>query len=61
MAAEALDPKVLKSWEDAFRLPLPAVRRMEQQLRNDISGNRDKLRTLVGYVAVSRLVLVIED
>ena len=48
MAAEALDPKTFKSWEDAFQYAVPAVRRMEQQLRGNISGNRERLRTLVG-------------
>ncbi|MCJ1385135.1 hypothetical protein MMC17_008254 [Xylographa soralifera] len=48
MAAEAPDPKTFKSWEDAFQYAVPAVRRMEQQLRGDISGNRERLRTLVG-------------
>ena len=48
MTTEAPDPKVFSSWEDAFQYPIPAVRRMEQQLRNDIASNREKLRTLVG-------------
>ncbi|KAL9122169.1 MAG: hypothetical protein Q9187_001270 [Circinaria calcarea] len=48
MAVEAPDPKTFSSWEDAFQYPVPTVRRMEQQLRNDIAGNREKLRTLVG-------------
>jgi conserved oligomeric Golgi complex subunit 1 len=48
LTAEAPDPKSFKSWEDAFKYPIPAVRRMEQQLRSDIAGNREKLRTLVG-------------
>ena len=48
LTAEAPDPKTFKSWEDAFKYPIPAVRRMEQQLRGDISTNRERLRTLVG-------------
>ena len=52
MSAEAPDPKVFRSWEDAFQYPIPAVRGMERQLRRDIDSNREKLRTLVGYVAV---------
>ncbi|MCJ1433711.1 hypothetical protein MMC27_003075 [Xylographa pallens] len=48
MATEAPDPKTFKSWEDAFEYAVPAVRRMEQQLRGDITGNRERLRTLVG-------------
>ncbi|MCJ1353511.1 MAG: hypothetical protein MMC33_003497 [Icmadophila ericetorum] len=42
------DPKTFESWEDAFKYPIPAVRQMEKQLRNDIAGNRERLRTLVG-------------
>ncbi|TKA34681.1 hypothetical protein B0A49_13722, partial [Cryomyces minteri] len=48
MATEAPDPKMFKSWEDAFQYPVPVVRRLEQQLRGDINENREKLRTLVG-------------
>ena len=48
MATEAPDPKTFKSWEDAFQYAIPAVRRMEQQLRSEISANRERLRTLVG-------------
>ncbi|KAI9673099.1 MAG: hypothetical protein M1829_004413 [Trizodia sp. TS-e1964] len=49
MAANAPpDPKSLSSWEDAFKYPIPVVRRMEQQLRIDITQNREKLRSLVG-------------
>ena len=48
MAAEAPDPKTFKSWNDAFQYPIPAIRRMEQQLRGDLDANREKLRTLVG-------------
>ena len=47
MTAEDPDPKTFKSWEDAFRYPIPMVRRMEQQLRKDIATNREKLRTIV--------------
>ena len=56
-AAEAPDPKTFKSWEDAFHFPVPAVRRLEQQLRNDISSNRERLRTLVGFGASSSYIL----
>ena len=52
LTAEAPDPKTFKSWENAFQFPVPAVRRMEQQLRNDISSNRERLRTLVGLVTL---------
>ena len=53
MALEAPDPKTFTSWEEAFKYPIPAVRGMEKQLRRDIEWNREKLRTLVGYVSVS--------
>ena len=49
MATEAPDPKTFESWEDAFKYPIPVVRHIEKQLRNDIAGNKEKLRTLVGY------------
>lgn len=45
---EAPDPQTFESWEDAFRYPIPTVRRMEQQLRADRATNREKLRNLVG-------------
>ena len=50
MAAESPDPKAFSSWEDAFKYPVPAVRGMEKQLRRDIDLNKERLRTLVGYV-----------
>ncbi|CAG8896592.1 unnamed protein product [Penicillium egyptiacum] len=48
MAPEAPDPSSLKSWQDAFQYPIPTVRRVEQELRRDISSNKEKLRALVG-------------
>ncbi|CAG8929152.1 unnamed protein product [Penicillium salamii] len=48
MAPEAPDPKSLKSWHDAFQYPIPTVRRVEQELRRDISSNKEKLRAVVG-------------
>jgi len=48
MASEAPDPRTFRKWEDAFAYPVPAIRRMEQQLRSDISTNRERLRSLVG-------------
>ena len=54
MTSEAPDPKTFKSWEEAFQFPLPAVRGMERQLRRDIESNREKLRSLVGYVSSER-------
>lgn len=48
MAAPAPDPQHLTSWEDAFQHPLPIVRKLEHQLRQTISDNQQKLRSLVG-------------
>ncbi|KAJ5248900.1 hypothetical protein N7468_000351 [Penicillium chermesinum] len=48
MAPEAPDPQSLNSWQDAFQYPIPTVRRVEQELRRDISSNKEKLRALVG-------------
>ena len=48
MAGEAPEPRTFESWEEAFDYPIQTVRVMEQQLRNEIASNRDKLRTLVG-------------
>ncbi|KAK9860005.1 hypothetical protein MYU51_010183 [Penicillium brevicompactum] len=48
MAPEAPDPQSLKSWHDAFQYPIPTVRRVEQELRRDISSNKEKLRAVVG-------------
>ncbi|EFQ97251.1 hypothetical protein MGYG_08887 [Nannizzia gypsea CBS 118893] len=48
MAVDTPDAITLNSWEDAFKYPIPTVRRMEQELRRDAEGNRDKLRSLVG-------------
>lgn len=47
-ATQAPDPRSFKSWEDAFQYPIPVVRKLEQQLRNHATENRDKLRNLVG-------------
>ncbi|KAI9838458.1 MAG: hypothetical protein M1837_002480 [Sclerophora amabilis] len=48
MSLEGPDPKSFKTWDEAFQYPIPAVRRMEQQLQGDLAANRDRLRTLVG-------------
>jgi hypothetical protein len=48
MAAEAPNPRTLKTWEDAFQYPIPVVRKLEQQLRAQADENREKLRSLVG-------------
>lgn len=49
MATAAPDPRTFTSWEDAFQYPVPVVRKLEQQLRNNADDNREKLRSLVGY------------
>ncbi|KAI9872306.1 MAG: para-aminobenzoate synthase, (PABA) [Pleopsidium flavum] len=48
MATEAPDPKTFTSWQAAFQYPIPAVRRMEAQLRGDVASGREKVRGLVG-------------
>jgi hypothetical protein len=48
MAAIPPTPSTLRSWEEAFNHPLPVVRRLEGQLRTQISENQNKLRSLVG-------------
>ncbi|KAF2085730.1 hypothetical protein K490DRAFT_45822 [Saccharata proteae CBS 121410] len=48
MTTEAPDPRSFTSWEDAFQYPIPVVRKLEQQLRNNANDNREKLRSLVG-------------
>ena len=48
LSGQAPDPKSFKDWNDAFKYPIPAVRRFQQQLRGDISSNRERLRSLVG-------------
>ncbi|KAM5475171.1 hypothetical protein MauCBS54593_001647 [Microsporum audouinii] len=48
MAAETPDALTLNSWEEAFKYPIPTVRRLQQELHRDAESNRDKLRSLVG-------------
>ena len=48
MAAIPPVPSTLQSWEEAFNHPLPVVRKMESQLRTQISDNQTRLRSLVG-------------
>lgn len=48
MAAIPPAPSTLQSWEEAFNHPLPVVRKLESQLRTQISDNQTKLRSLVG-------------
>ncbi|KAF2219393.1 hypothetical protein BDZ85DRAFT_243648 [Elsinoe ampelina] len=48
MANSAPDPKEFRNWQDAFDYPIPVVRKLEQQLRTNISDNREKVRSLVG-------------
>ena len=54
MTTETPDPRAFKTWEDAFQYPIPVVRKLEQQLRNNADDNREKLRSLVGYGGLSR-------
>jgi hypothetical protein len=49
MATDAPDPRTFTTWEDAFQYPIPIVRKLEQELRNNADENREKLRSLVGY------------
>ncbi|KAG9195519.1 hypothetical protein G6011_00640 [Alternaria panax] len=48
MTTDAPDPRTFQTWEDAFQYPIPVVRKLEQQLRNNADENREKLRSLVG-------------
>ncbi|KAM0713637.1 hypothetical protein Q7P37_010599 [Cladosporium fusiforme] len=48
MAAVPPTPSTLRSWEEAFDHPLPVVRKLESQLRTQISENQNRLRSLVG-------------
>ncbi len=45
------EPKSLKSVEEAFKYPIPIVRRIEQQLRRDAAASEEKLRSLVGSIS----------
>lgn len=48
MAALPPTPSTLRSWDEAFSHPLPVVRKLESELRTNISSNQEKLRSLVG-------------
>ncbi|KAH0543367.1 hypothetical protein FGG08_002323 [Glutinoglossum americanum] len=48
MAVNSPDSKLLKTWDDAFQHPIPAVRQLEKQLRSELANNQERLRTLVG-------------
>jgi len=48
MAATPPTPSTIRSWEEAFDHPLPVVRKLENQLRTQITENQSKLRSLVG-------------
>jgi hypothetical protein len=50
MSAELPDTRSFQTWEDAFQYPLPIVRGIEKKLRQEVEGNQEKLRSLVGYV-----------
>ncbi|KAL9052469.1 MAG: hypothetical protein Q9162_005381 [Coniocarpon cinnabarinum] len=49
MALEIPEIRNLKTWEDAFQYPVPTTRAIEKRLKNGLTENHDKLRTLVGY------------
>src|ERR1700761_8470135 len=48
MAADSIDPKSFKGWDEAFQYPVVSIRKFEQTLRNHAEDNRRKLRTIVG-------------
>ncbi|KAL9617573.1 MAG: hypothetical protein Q9160_007643 [Pyrenula sp. 1 TL-2023] len=48
MAASDPDPQSLESWNGAFQRPVMETRRLEKQLRVQVSTDKDRLRTLVG-------------
>ena len=50
MTSEAFDIAALKSWQEAFEYPLGTTRQIEHGLRVEIANNKDRLRTLVGYI-----------
>jgi hypothetical protein len=50
MTSEAFDLAALKSWQEAFEYPLGTTRQIEHGLRVEIANNKDRLRTLVGYI-----------
>lgn len=50
MTSEAFDLATLKSWQEAFEYPLGTTRQIEHGLRVEIANNKDRLRTLVGYI-----------
>ena len=55
MTSEGSDLSSLKSWHSAFEYPLATTRQIEKALRADVSSNKDRLRTLVGYVRPMQL------
>ena len=54
MNPEGIDLAALQSWEDAFKYPLGSTRQIERGLRGEIASNRDRLRTLVGYIVLTQ-------
>lgn len=62
MAGKLLDPKELKTWEEAFHVPVPATRHVERQLRSELVAGGEKLRRLVGSALrmQSQLIVVAE-
>jgi hypothetical protein len=54
MTSEGFDLGGLKSWQEAFEYPLGTTRQIEHGLRAGIASNRDRLRTLVGYIILTQ-------
>jgi hypothetical protein len=52
MASEVIDLATLESWQEAFKYPVGTTRHIEQRLRTEIASNRDRLRTLAGYISL---------
>lgn len=54
MTSEAFDLANLKSWQEAFEYPLGTTRQIETGLRGEIANNKDRLRSLVGYILLTQ-------
>ena|SRR2546423_707793 len=53
MTSDGFELAALKSWQEAFEYPLGTTRQIEHALRAGIANNRDRLRTLVGYIVLT--------
>ncbi|KAI9890916.1 MAG: hypothetical protein M1814_003556 [Vezdaea aestivalis] len=56
MAAD-IDVNSFQNWEEVFAYPIPVVRKIDQQLHNELDTNKERLRTLVGQVTSYRDLL----